>query len=180
MPYDPGEHHRRSIRLKGYDYAQAGAYFVTICVRGGQCLLGEVREGEMHLNALGEVVLACWEDLPNHYAHVILDAFGIMPNHAHGIIVLDDVGAGLEPAHEKRHGLPEIVRALKTFSARRINVLRQARGTPFWQRNYYEHIIRNERALNAIREYIGNNPVNWEADQLHPDAASNRFNAEWR
>jgi putative transposase len=69
---------------------------------------------------------------------------------------------------------------LKTFSARRINVLRQARGMPFWQRNYYEHIIRNERALNAIREYIGNNPVNWEADQLHPDAASNRFNAEWR
>ncbi len=180
MAYDPHKHHRRSIRLKGYDYSSEGAYFVTICVKGGESVLGEIVDGEMVLSEYGRVIQACWEDLVNHYEHVILDAFVIMPNHIHFIVVFvdDPVGAGLRPAptDTKRHGLPEIVRALKSFSSRRINGLRDTTGAPFWQRNYYEHIIRNERALNAIREYIQNNPANWLEDQLHPAAPPNPFN----
>ncbi|MAT99697.1 MAG: transposase [Anaerolineaceae bacterium] len=185
MAYDPHKHHRRSIRLKGYDYSSEGAYFVTICVKSGESILGKVVDGEMVLNDYGRIVAACWQDLVNHYEHVILDAFVIMPNHIHFIVIFVDtkVGASLRPAPTrpaatggKKHGLPEIARALKSFSARRINELREATGTSFWQRNYYEHIIRNERALNAIREYIDNNPVNWLRDQLHPDAPPNPFN----
>ena len=158
---------------------------MTICVKGGESDLGEVVDGEMILNEYGRIVQACWQDLVNHYEHVILDAFVIMPNHIHFIVIFVDtnvgvgrVGAGLRPAPTvvKQHGLPEIVRALKSFSSRRINELRDTTGTPFWQRNYYEHIIRNERALYAIREYIQNNPANWLEDQLHPAAPPNSFN----
>jgi len=99
--YDPNRHHRRSIRLKNYDYSQAGAYFVTICTHGHIHLFGEVVDGEMRLNPFGEIVQAVWFDLPQHYGHVQLDAFVVMPNHVHGIIVLTAdpvVGAGLNPA----------------------------------------------------------------------------------
>ncbi len=105
MHYDPGRHHRRSIRLKGYDYSQAGAYFVTICVADGQSLLGEVVDGVMRMSRFGEIVQTCWDDLPRHYPHVQLDAFVVMPNHVHGVIMLvdddvpaDSVGAGFKPA----------------------------------------------------------------------------------
>jgi len=92
-------HHRRSIRLQGYDYAQAGAYFVTICTHHRECLLGQVVDGHTVLNQYGEIVVACWNDLSNHYLSVELDAFVVMPNHVHGIILLaDPVGAGLKPA----------------------------------------------------------------------------------
>ena len=114
---------------------------------------------------------ASWFDLPNHYAHVRLDAFVIMPNHVHGVIVLTEVGAGLKPAPTvvaKRHGLPEIVRGFKTFSSRRINELRGTPGTPVWQRNYYEHVIRGEDELNRVREYIDSNPTGWLEDRYHP------------
>lgn len=181
---------RRSIRLKGYDYTQPGAYFVTICTYQRIHLFGEVVDGEMRLNAFGEIVRQAWFDLPNHYGHVELDAFVVMPNHIHGIIILtaDTVGAGLKPAPTptptvgaglrpaptpaptKRHPLSEIVRALKTFSARRINALRGTTGTPVWQRNYWEHVIRTERALDAIRRYIIHNPARWHLDRYNPDA----------
>ena len=153
MTYDPAKHHRRSIRLKGYDYAQPGAYFVTICAQGRQCALGDVVDGKMTSLDAGHIVQVCWDDLPNHYPHVQLDAFAIMPNHVHGIVVLVDddvvVGAGLRPAPTgpaptttvapKRHGLPEIVRAFKSFSARRINEMHDTIGVPFWQRGFYDH-----------------------------------------
>ena len=102
MKYDPEKHRRRSIRLKGYDYAQAGAYFVTICTQNRECLFGDVVDGAMRLNEFGEIVRLTWEDLPNHVANIVLDAFVVMPNHAHGIIFITDsvgdVGAGSEPA----------------------------------------------------------------------------------
>jgi REP element-mobilizing transposase RayT len=182
MRYDPRRHHRRPIRLQEYDYSSAGAYFVTICAHKGACSLGDIIDNETCLSPFGWIVAECWEDLPNHYPHVILDAFVVMPNHIHGMIVLDDtaVGAGLKPAPTKRHGLSEIVRAFKTFSARRINIARNTQGIPFWQRNYYEHIIRNERSYMAIRDYIFNNPVNWHKDRLHPHAPGNQFNRHWR
>ncbi|BCX13327.1 MAG: hypothetical protein KatS3mg067_2265 [Thermosynechococcus sp.] len=169
---------RRSIRLKGYDYSQAGAYFITICTKDRACLFGEVVDGEMRLNDFGQVVHGVWNNLPNHYAGVEMDAFVVMPNHVHGIVVI--VGAGLKPAPTTtaapttttaptQHGLPEIIRGFKTFSARRINELRSTPGVPVWQRNYYEHIIRNEESLHRIREYIANNPLKWQLDQENPD-----------
>jgi len=184
MKYDPARHHRRSIRLKGYDYTQAGAYFVTICTQDRMCLFGEIVDGEMRLNDAGEIVAWTWHDMPNHISNVQLDAFVVMPNHVHGIIVITDpvvavvVGAGSEPAPTKSYGLPEIVRQFKTFSARRINDLRGTQGTPVWQRNYYEHIIRDEESLNRIREYILNNPSRWEMDQENPSVARHLTSAK--
>lgn len=160
MPYDPNKHHRRSIRLPGYDYTSAGAYFVTICTQSRQPLFGDVQAGEMRLSAAGRIVWQCWSDLPDHYAYVSLDAFIAMPDHVHGIVVLNEGDRTLF-----RHGLPEIVRALKTFSARRINHVRGTSGNSVWQRNYYEHIVRDEQELGRIREYIDDNPVRWSVSQ---------------
>ena len=188
MPYDPNKHHRRSIRLKGYDYTQAGAYFVTICTQGRECLFGQVVEGKMRVNPFGEIVVWAWNDLPNHNPHVELDAFVVMPNHVHGIVLIVDdlVGAGSEPAPTmamvttRRHGLPEIVRQFKTFSARRINALRGTPGATVWQRNYYEHIIRNDHSLQRIREYITTNPLRWHLDRENVHATgTDPMDVEW-
>lgn len=162
---------RRSIRLQGYDYSRAGAYFVTVCTQNRQCLFGENVDGKMALNDAGRMIQTIWNGLPEHYHHVELDEFVVMPNHLHGIIAI--VGAGLKPAPTpiNQHGLPEIVRALKTFSARRINEMRNTPGAKLWQRNYYEHIIRNDDELNRIREYIANNPSQWEMDRENPVGA---------
>ncbi len=184
MKYDPNKHHRRSIRLKGYEYTQAGGYFVTICTSQRECLFGEVINGEMRLSRYGETVQFNWNILPKRYPNVELDAFIVMPNHVHGIIVLK--GNGLEgagkislsagksefsvkpaPTKSKVYGLSEIVRGFKTFSARRINQIRSQAGVPMWQRGYYEHIIRNEESLTAISKYIINNPLCWKKDQLY-------------
>ena len=121
------------------------------------------------MNRCGDVVLSCWADIPDHYSTVTLDLFVVMPNHVHGIIILTDVGAGLKPAPTKRNPLSEIVRAFKTFSARRINEYRNTAGSPVWQRNYYEHVIRNERELNQIREYISTNHLKWGLDGENPE-----------
>ncbi|MDW8215319.1 MAG: transposase [Roseiflexaceae bacterium] len=306
MAYDPEKHHRRSIRLRGYDYSQPGAYFVTIVTHNRACLFGDVVNGEMQLNQYGEIVQHAWFDLPRHYPHIRLDAFCVMPNHIHAIIIIvgdndDDhehapdvpdvpdvpVGAGLRPAPTgaasadagaasadagaagtdagaasadagaasadagvacvgggmapadaeaagadaraacvgggaasadagaaptdagtagadagaacvgggvppadagaagveggamsaeggaapadnraaaPRHPLSEIVRALKSFSARRINGIRQTPGVPVWQRNYYDRIIRNPMEYNWARRYIETNPANWMND----------------
>ena len=177
MNYDPHKHKRRSIRLKGYDYSQPGAYFITICTYQRECLLGEIHRGEMLINELGQFVIRVWKDLPGHYPHVILDAFCVMPNHIHGIIIFSDTCGRGEyeirpsnnlPPHKKRHGLPEIVRALKSFSARLINQRRDTQGVPVWQRNYYEHIVRNELELNTIRQYVNDNPLKWGMDLDNP------------
>jgi len=124
----------------------------------------------MLLNEFGQIVTKCWYDLTNHYAEITLDAFIVMPNHIHCIIVINnDVGAGFKPAPtDKRHGLSEIVRAFKAFSSRYINQIRNTPGIPVWQRNYYEHVIRTEKELDQIREYIVNNPIQWELDIENP------------
>jgi REP element-mobilizing transposase RayT len=90
MKYDPQKHHRRSIRLKGYDYSQRGAYFVTLVTHGRQCLFGQIVDGKMQLNEGGEITHQCWMEIPKHYPHVSLDAFVIMPNHVHGIIIITE------------------------------------------------------------------------------------------
>jgi REP element-mobilizing transposase RayT len=188
-------HQRRSIRLKGYDYTRPGAYFVTLCAWQRQCLFGEVVDGEMRLNRLGEVVLHAWQDLPHHYPHLELGGFCVMPNHVHAIMILveDDhrrggsvdaeVSSSSQASNDRlqlpdqaetrpytpvRHGLPEIVRAFKSFSARRVNLLRHMPGMPVWQRNYYEHIIRDDAEWCKIHDYILTNPARWEEDRENP------------
>ena len=173
---------RKSMRLKGYDYSKPGYYFITVCTQNKKCLFGDIRNRQMVLNSAGRVVEKVWYELPEHYQHVELDAFVIMPSHFHGIIVLrpnPTVGAGFKPAPttkpaptKKRHALPEIVRALKTFSSRRINEIRNTLGVKLWQRNYYEHIVRNENELNEIRKYIQENPLKWETDKENPKRIS--------
>ncbi|MDH4162524.1 MAG: transposase [Nitrospirota bacterium] len=171
MPFNPDIHHRKSIRLKDYDYSQRGAYFVTVCTWNREHSLGTIEQNVLQPSGCGDIVLDCWNALPNHYPHIMLDAFTLMPNHIHGIIMImnDVVRAGLKPAPtENHHGLSEIVRALKTFSSRRINASRKTPGMPVWQRNYYEHVIRNDDDLNAIREYIQYNPAGWDRDEENP------------
>jgi putative transposase len=155
MPNDPPPR-RRSLRLPGYDYSQAGAYFVTACTQNRLMLFGEVIDCDVRLNEMGTIVQQTWDDLPRHYHGIDLDAFIVMPNHVHGIIILADQS-------ERRHAIPEIVRGFKTFSARRVNERVGKRGV-LWQRGYYEHVIRNEKALDRIRAYIANNPARWADD----------------
>ncbi len=173
MAYNPQIHHRRSIRLQGYDYTQPGKYFVTICVSKREHLLGHIENGEMHLNLYGKVVQTNWDYLPKIYTHVELDAFVIMPNHIHCIIVLkEETTEAVGVSKRRRQGLPEVIRGLKTFSATRINQLRNVKGISVWQRGYYEHIIRNEDALDKIRQYIVHNPVMWDKDNLNKSVNS--------
>jgi REP element-mobilizing transposase RayT len=173
--YEPEKHRRRSIRLKGYDYSQAGAYFVTVCTHNREYLFGNVVNDETVLSRYGKIVENVWYNLTNHYLNIKLDASVVMPNHIHGIIILmemDNVGAGFKPAPTdltKYYPLSEIIRAFKTFSARHVNELRITPGIPVWQRNYHEHIVRNENELNRIREYIVNNPLQWQFDRENPD-----------
>ncbi len=185
MPYDPDRHHRRSIRLKGYDYSQEGAYYVTVCVRNRQCLFGEVVEGEMALSAWGEIVQQEWLQTAVVRPYVRLDEFMVMPNHFHGILcIVDDSGRGdarVAPTGTERtdavhgsHGpqpgsLGAIVGAFKSAATKRINVLRVSPGAKVWQRGYWEHIIRHDRALDRIREYIATNPARWALDPENPD-----------
>ncbi len=125
----------------------------------------------MKLNSYGEIVWDGWHDLTTHYINLELDSFVVMPNHVHGIILLIDpiqvVGEGLRPSSTKKHGLTEIVRALKSFSARRINEKRNAVGKPVWQRSFHDRIIRNERELNKLRNYVNNNPAKWAEDTFY-------------
>jgi REP element-mobilizing transposase RayT len=183
MNYDPEKGRRRSIRLKGYDYSGAGAYFVTLCTRNCESLFGEIVKGEMVPSELGQIVLRYCEKLAVRYSHAELDAFVLMPNHVHGIIVMADVrqihdaravGAIHElplpnrRLHRRRMLIPRIVGWFKMNTARRINEQRHTPGLPVWQRNYFEHIIRNEDGLNLIREYIFNNPLRWHLDRENP------------
>jgi REP element-mobilizing transposase RayT len=231
MPYNSNIHHRRSIRLKGYDYTQQGAYFVTICTHQRNCLFGEIVDGEIKLNTNGGIAWGSWLSIPRHFKNVELDEFVIMPNHLHGIIIIESsevagealanqdfsqsfsevAGEALanqdfsqlfsEVAGEalanqdfsqqqnlssqcfaptvytgetvkingtKPQSLAAITQNYKSVSTRQINRMNKAKGNVIWQRNYYEHIIRNEEALNNIREYIVNNPINWVKDQENP------------
>jgi REP element-mobilizing transposase RayT len=142
--------------LSAYDYSQAGAYFITVCTQNRVMLCGEVIDCDVQLNGMGMIVRQAWDDLPTHYHGIDLDAFIVMPNHVHGIIILTD-----QP--EQRRALAEIMRGFKTFSARRVNERAGKRGV-LWQRGYYEHVVRTEKALARIRAYIAHNPVRWADD----------------
>ena len=183
--YNPARHHRRSIRLRGYDYSQKGAYFVTICT--------QKRELFLQNEDVGRMVTNVWRQLESKYPQIRLDEFVVMPNHIHGIIVIDvvvgadqrvcpnDVG-GMgkgEHAGSPQQGSPQpplgsIIQWFKTMTTNyymrgiRNNAWRPFPGR-FWQRNYYERIIRNENEMNRIRQYITGNPARWDGDHNNPD-----------
>lgn len=199
MKYDPQKHHRRSIRLKGYDYTQAGAYFITIVTQDRECLLGDVVDGVMQLSEAGHMVERCWYDIPTYFPNVELDAFVTMPNHLHGIIVIahnHPVGAGLVPAQHDRATtdgattdgatadgattrvaptVGDVIGAFKSRVTVEYTHGVKTKGWPpfrgrLWQRNYYEHIVRDEESLDQIRQYIFDNPRRWAFDQENPAA----------
>jgi len=195
MQYNSDIHHRRSIRLKGYDYSQAGAYFVTICAQSRECLFGDVIESEMRVNNAGRMIRKWWNESAMKFNNIELDESVIMPNHFHGIINI--VGAVLcgrpEMNEQTKIGQPNntrqphnigqprrvaptvgnIVEWFKTMTTNEyIRNVRHDNWPPFsgklWQRNYYEHIIRNEDELNRTKEYIVNNPARWAEDEENP------------
>ena len=156
---------RRKLRLPKYDYTQAGAYYVTICSYKKRCIFGEVVARQMILNRYGKIVQTAWMEIDHHFPTVKTDQFVVMPNHIHGIFVLtpDSLAGGF-----RRPSLGMIVGSFKSVTAKNINELRGTEGADVWQRNYYEHIIRNEQSMEEIREYIANNPRNWERDPENP------------
>lgn len=161
---------RKSIRIKDYNYAQAGAYFVTICTWRRVCLLSNVAGDRVELTPTGEAVARVWRWLGEHFAGVALDTWVVMPNHLHGIILLgaDTDGDGRLTSRPYQAALTQplgqLIGAFKTVSTRRVNDLRRTPGAPLWQRNYYEHVITNEDEFNRIRDYIEQNPFYWAED----------------
>ena len=197
---------RRSIRLPTYDYTQPGIYFVTICTQHQVLLLGRIEDGEIVLSHEGNIVRKCLERIPFHFKNSTLDTYTIMPNHVHAIIILTDNRRGeasakdsgflpfeskadaspLQPKDSRPRGtksgsLGAIIQNFKFVSTRKMNQFRNTPGDRIWQRNYFEHIIRSEKALNAIRRYIMTNPVRWEMDRYNPKAPGidNEANDLW-
>ena len=185
MPYHPDLHHRQSIRLREFDYAGGGGYFVTLCAWQRECLFGDVMDGGMRVNEFGMVAGGEWLRTPMIRPNIVLDEFVVMPNHFHAIIFINDVGAhrcapgcgGVPdrtwahvgaPLRREPGSLGSIIAGFKSVVTKRINAMRDNPGCPVWQRNYYEHVIRDERDLHAIRQYIADNPAKWESDANHP------------
>ena len=179
MTYNSEIHHRRSIRLQGYDYSQPGAYFVTICVHDRECLFGEIVDGVMVRNDFGRIVTEEWTRSAELRSEIELDNCVIMPNHFHGIAIFVENTDGGDECRGDRPVAPTVpgprpkslgamMAGFKSAVTKRINELRDAPGVPVWQRNYYEHVIRDEADYNRIAEYISTNPQRWIEDKLHP------------
>ena len=194
MFYNPKIHHRRSIRLKGYDYSQEGLYFITICCQDKICRFGKIENGKMILNDLGKIAYDEWIKLPERYPRVLLDVFQIMPNHMHGIVgatlavaqnavaqntdtpnadIPKVVPNAVSPIGAEASHVPTIgniigaYKSLVTNKCLEIHKLRNEYMGKLWQRNYYEHIIRNEQAYLNISDYIIHNPEKWQDDKCH-------------
>jgi len=183
MRSNPERCYRRSIRLPKYDYGRPGAYFLTVCTHERRCLFGQITDGEMRLNHLGRIAFDEWLRTGEMRPRIRLDAFVVMPNHIHGIIVItDDFCRGtLQRAPTTRRAptierfgrptsdtIPTMIRLFKSATTKRINQLRSTPGAVVWQRNYYEHVIRNEADWHHIRNYIQANPVRWLEDRENP------------
>jgi len=185
MTIRPEARRRRSIRLQDYDYGLAGAYFITIVTKDRKCLFGEIADGEMRINDCGKIVQDEWEKSAQIREEIELDAFVVMPNHIHAIVIITE-GAGratgrspLQSGPAKR-SLGAFVGGFKSVVTRSINESRGSPGTAVWQRNYFEHIIRDENSLHRIREYILNNPSRWEFDRENPAALKPESEYSWR
>jgi REP element-mobilizing transposase RayT len=180
--YNPEIHHRRSIRIPGYDYSQTGWYYATICTGHMERLFGDVVNGKMVLNEMGRIVETEWIKTTILRHNIKLDEYIIMPNHFHGIInIVEDVNRrGTErraPTTEQfgkpvTNSIPTIIRSFKSAVTKKINEIRNTPGAILWRRNFYEHIIRDENDLNRIRQYIMNNPLKWADDDYFKEGKS--------
>ena len=173
MIYNPNIHHRRSIRLKGYDYSQAGLYYITICTQDRACLIGNVVNGEMILNDSGTMIETEWVALKKRFPNIELHEYVVMPNHFHGILQIVDVDKGQPQGHAPTNKtVGDMMDAFKSITTvEYIHGVKQSGWKPFngklWQRNYYEHIIRDEQSYQRISDYIINNPAKWKGDKFH-------------
>jgi len=174
---------RKSNRLKNYDYSQDGYYFVTICTQNREHFFGEIRNAEMQLNEYGKIAKKCWLEIPNHFPNILLDEFIIMPNHVHGILIIENnlientnnVGnknfCSLPWQTKFSKSLSSVIRGFKIGVTKyyREKTVRNnnhcSLSKKIWQKSFYDHIIRNEESLFQIREYIQNNSLKWELEQ---------------
>ena len=191
ISYDPKKHHRRSIRLQGYNYG-CGMFFVTICAEGRNPIFGEIRSEIMGLSKTGGMIVDWWQKLPEKFPHVELDSFVVMPNHFHAVLTvvvtdapLRGVSVGADPCvcpdsvprpdGEGAHAgapLPAVIQWFKTMTTNEYLRVLKERGEPpsrLWQRNYFEHVIRNDKSLDRIRDYIHGNPARWYLDRENPE-----------
>ena len=185
MKYNREKHNRRSIRLKEFDYSQPGAYFLTICAHGGNCIFGDIVDGKIHLNKYGRIVENEWLRSPEIREEIELDMYQVMPNHFHTIVTIvgangvrrrrncrNSKGERRSPLQNERkinsESLSSLIYGFKSSTTSKIKKLPINPGVPIWQRNYFEHIIGNDKELYQIREYIINNPLKWELDEEHP------------
>ena len=183
MTYNPKIHHRRSIRLRGFNYSESGWYYVTICTHNKTCFFGDIIKNEMILNYHGSIVKDCWLAIPRHFDDVELGEHVIMPNHIHGIIRIVRA-QNAEPHRDvrARHAVPlpadasqfgkslpgalsTIIRSYKSAVTKRINEKCNTPGAKLWHRNYYEHVIRNRNDWVNICNYIRTNPAQWHEDE---------------
>ena len=177
-----GKYRIESARLKGWDYSSTGYYFVTICTRYRECIFGRIVEDKMVLTGIGRIVKRFWLGIPEHFENAKLDEFVIMPNHVHGIIAIGNqyyrdaingvstYKGGITQTHNptiSENSLSKIIRWYKGRSTFEINRVQNKIGFA-WQSRFYDHIIRNEKSLLEIREYIHNNPLKWDIDENNP------------
>lgn len=186
-----GENRRRSIRLADYNYSLAGAYFITICIKDRRSILGDIKNGNVDLSPIGEIAHQFWKEIPDHFEYVELDAFIIMPNHLHGMIFLTSDCRGVQlntpemtaandyKSISPKQGTLSVI--IPTFKAAVTTECRRGKcHFSGWQRNYYEHIVRSEDELGRIREYIVNNPLQWQFDRENPDHTEDQsYNNRW-
>lgn len=195
MTFDPDKHNRHSIRLYGHDYAYPGYYYVTMCTHDRVRTLGHVENERVLLSTWGRIAHNNWLEIPDHFPSVKLDYFVIMPNHVHGIVIIqnsEDTNSELksyandnipncDPAVGAQHAAPLtgsmdqdslgiMIRSYKSSVTRQVNLSRHTPGAQFWQRNYYERIVRNVKELAHIREYIHLNPMKWSEDQYYSNS----------
>lgn len=172
MKFDPNRHRRKSLRLRHYDYRQNGLYFITLCCKNRECLFGEIYSNKVVLNRLGKIAVQFWQEIPKYYPQVKLHQFVIMPNHIHGIIEIYSVehwGECNSPLHKGFNGTSQTVGAIiRGFKSAVTSWARKnTKHWDIWQRNYYEHIIRNEKSYHEISEYVENNPILWIQDRFY-------------
>jgi putative transposase len=159
---------RRHLRLRDYDYAQPGAYFITLCSHHRACLFGTIQSGRMEINSFGRAVAETWREQMDRPGSIRTDEWVLMPNHFHALVLIEWEEGGSRAAPTRTLGT--IVNAFKTVSAKRLNQLRTTPGISVWQRNYYEHIVRTDGELERIRDYIRANPAKWDEDSENPGA----------
>ena len=166
---------RKQIRLKNYNYSLEGYYFVTICTKNREEWFGKIGDGSMILNTYGEVAKKSWNEIPQHFKDIKIDQFSVMPNHVHGILMIEMVGNAYMRSLQDRTKmlLSKIMQQYKSSVTREIN-FRQKHFYFQWQRSFYDHVIRNEKSLNNLREYVVNNPLKWNLDRENP--LSKNFN----